>query len=184
MTHALSLENLTKTYRNGFQALKGVRLTVEQGIEIALLGPNGAGKSTTIGIICSLVTKTSGRVRIFDYDIDQDFNGKADQYRWLGTAGVRWGVDRDEDGELDRWKQISAEEVSAEIVRALADRDAERFARVLISDTEIEQLGLGAQQKTDLLKKTAAAKTGFSNLARRQKVITPRTRWVSGRGLH
>ncbi len=74
MTAALSIENLKKTYANGFQALKGVSLSVQKGDFYALLGPNGAGKSTTIGIISSLITKSSGRVRIFDYDIDQDFN--------------------------------------------------------------------------------------------------------------
>lgn len=74
MAHALSIHNLTKTYANGFQALKGVSLEVEEGDFFALLGPNGAGKSTTIGIICSLVTKTSGSVQILGYDIDRDFS--------------------------------------------------------------------------------------------------------------
>jgi len=74
MSNALTIENLAKTYANGFQALKGVSLTVAQGDFYALLGPNGAGKSTTIGIICSLITKTSGKVHIFDYDIDRDFS--------------------------------------------------------------------------------------------------------------
>jgi ABC-2 type transport system ATP-binding protein len=74
MAHALSIENLTKTYTNGFHALKGVSLSVEEGDFYALLGPNGAGKSTTIGIICSLVTKSGGKVRIFDKDIDDDFS--------------------------------------------------------------------------------------------------------------
>lgn len=73
MSYALSIKNLTKTYANGFQALKGVSLDVGEGDFYALLGPNGAGKSTTIGIICSLVTKTSGKVYIFDKDIDRDF---------------------------------------------------------------------------------------------------------------
>lgn len=73
MLPALSIENLSKTYGNGFQALKGVSLTVEQGDFYALLGPNGAGKSTTIGIICSLVNKTGGRVQVFDADIDVNF---------------------------------------------------------------------------------------------------------------
>ncbi|MCO6411565.1 MAG: ABC transporter ATP-binding protein, partial [Thiogranum sp.] len=73
MAHALSIHNLTKTYANGFRALKGVSLEVEEGDFFALLGPNGAGKSTTIGIICSLVTKTSGTVQILGYDIDRDF---------------------------------------------------------------------------------------------------------------
>jgi ABC-2 type transport system ATP-binding protein len=74
MSDALSIENLTKTYSNGFQALKGISLNVREGDFFALLGPNGAGKSTTIGIICSLITKTSGKVSIFGYDIDRDFN--------------------------------------------------------------------------------------------------------------
>ena len=74
MANALSLKNLTKTYANGFQALKGISLDVEEGDFYALLGPNGAGKSTTIGIICSLVTKTSGKVEIFGQDIDEDFS--------------------------------------------------------------------------------------------------------------
>lgn len=74
MSNALSIENLTKTYANGFQALKGVSLNVREGDFYALLGPNGAGKSTTIGIICSLITKTSGKVSIFGYDVDTDFN--------------------------------------------------------------------------------------------------------------
>ena len=69
---ALSIKNLTKTYSNGFAALKEIDLLVEQGDFFALLGPNGAGKSTTIGIITSLVTKTSGSVKVFDSDIDAD----------------------------------------------------------------------------------------------------------------
>ncbi|NCN10992.1 MAG: ABC transporter ATP-binding protein [Leptospira sp.] len=67
---ALEISNLTKTYNNGFQALKSIDLKVEQGDFFALLGPNGAGKSTTIGIISSLVNKTDGTVKIFGHDID------------------------------------------------------------------------------------------------------------------
>lgn len=73
MTIALSIKNLAKVYANGFEALKGINLEVEQGDFFALLGPNGAGKSTTIGIICSLVSKTGGAVEIFGQDIDADF---------------------------------------------------------------------------------------------------------------
>lgn len=72
MTYALELEKLTKTYAGGVQALKGIDLNVEAGDFYALLGPNGAGKSTTIGIISSLVNKTSGKVRVFGYDLQQD----------------------------------------------------------------------------------------------------------------
>jgi len=72
MTYALEISALAKTYKGGFQALKGIDLTVERGDFFALLGPNGAGKSTSIGIITSLVNKTAGQVKVFGYDIDTD----------------------------------------------------------------------------------------------------------------
>lgn len=71
---ALTIDNLQKVYPNGFQALKGISLSVQPGDFYALLGPNGAGKSTTIGILCSLVRKSSGSVRVFGIDIDEDFS--------------------------------------------------------------------------------------------------------------
>ena len=70
--NALSVRNLTKTYRNGVQALRGVDLDVEQGDFFALLGPNGAGKTTLIGIITSLVNKSGGEARVFGHDIDRE----------------------------------------------------------------------------------------------------------------
>lgn len=73
MTNALSIRGLKKVYENGFEALKGIDLDVKQGDFYALLGPNGAGKSTTIGVICSLVIKSAGEVRIFGQNIDEDF---------------------------------------------------------------------------------------------------------------
>ena len=72
MTYALEIEDLFKTYGSGLQALKGIDMTVKQGDFFALLGPNGAGKSTVLGIVCSLVNKTSGKVRVFGHDIDSD----------------------------------------------------------------------------------------------------------------
>lgn len=72
MTNALEINGLKKVYDTGVEALRGIDLTVEEGDFYALLGPNGAGKSTTIGIITSLVNKTSGTVKVFDYDLDTD----------------------------------------------------------------------------------------------------------------
>ena len=69
---ALSIKNLTKTYSNGNQALKGIDLTVEAGDFYALLGPNGAGKTTAIGIISSLVNKSGGEVEIFGHNLDTE----------------------------------------------------------------------------------------------------------------
>lgn len=69
---ALSVNQLTKVYSNGLVALNSIDLAVEKGDFFALLGPNGAGKSTTIGILCSLVKKTSGTVSIFGHDLDTE----------------------------------------------------------------------------------------------------------------
>ncbi len=70
---ALVIENLSKKYKNGVQALSDINLTVEMGDFFALLGPNGAGKSTLISILASLVDKSSGKVSIVGHDIDQNF---------------------------------------------------------------------------------------------------------------
>ena len=72
MTDALVIQDLRKVYASGVEALRGIDLTVEEGDFYALLGPNGAGKSTTIGIVTSLVNKTSGKVKIFGYDLDTE----------------------------------------------------------------------------------------------------------------
>ena len=70
---ALEITDLKKTYDSGVVALKGITLAVTEGDFFALLGPNGAGKSSTIGIIASLVTKSAGKVKIFDIDTDENF---------------------------------------------------------------------------------------------------------------
>ncbi|MCP4955616.1 MULTISPECIES: ABC transporter ATP-binding protein [Photobacterium] len=81
--NALEIKNVSKTYKGGVKALKNMSLNVEQGDFFALLGPNGAGKSTTIGIISSLVNKTSGSVSIFGYDLDTQ---KVDAKNQLGLV--------------------------------------------------------------------------------------------------
>lgn len=72
MVKALEITNLSKTYDNGYQALNSISFSVEQGDFFALLGPNGAGKSTILGIVSSLVNKSSGEVGIFGHDLDSD----------------------------------------------------------------------------------------------------------------
>ena len=72
MAYALEIQGLTKTYGNGFQALKGIDLKVAKGDFFALLGPNGAGKSTILGVVSSLVNKTTGQVTVFGHDLDTD----------------------------------------------------------------------------------------------------------------
>lgn len=74
MAAALVIRDLTKTYRNGVTALKGIQLEVQEGDFFALLGPNGAGKSTTIGIVSALINKTSGRISIFGHDLNTELS--------------------------------------------------------------------------------------------------------------
>ncbi len=111
-------------------------------------------------------------------DIDENFNGKADQHRWLNTAGMRWGIDKNEDGKIDSWKMISAEEVSAEVVMAMRDKDPARFARLLLTPAEAKALNLSAAKSKQLNEKIANAPAAFSDLMRRQKVVGPNTQWV------
>ena len=72
--NAISIQKLVKVYATGVKALKGVDLEVKEGDFFGLLGANGAGKTTIIGILTSLVTKTSGKAKIFDFDLDTDLN--------------------------------------------------------------------------------------------------------------
>ena len=72
-TNLITIKNLSKVYDNGFQALKKVNLNIKKGEIIALLGPNGAGKTTLISIICGIVTPSSGKVTVDDFDIIDDY---------------------------------------------------------------------------------------------------------------
>lgn len=110
---------------------------------------------------------------------DTDFNGTADEYRWLSTEGLRWGVDQNEDGEIDNWKMISAEEVTAEVVRATASRDAAQFSRLLISDAEIASLGLGPEKAAALKQHVADAAEQFRDWSAGQNVITSQSKWTN-----
>jgi hypothetical protein len=112
-------------------------------------------------------------------DIDGNFNSKADQYRWLGTEGLRWGVDDDEDGRVDRWKMISAEEVTAEVVAALRTRDAARFQAALPTSEDVASLGLGGVQQQEIIKKVTEAARSFPALAQKQTAVTAKSKWVN-----
>lgn len=112
-------------------------------------------------------------------DIDSNFNGKADQYRWFNTAGTRWGMDKDEDGRIDSWRIISAEEVCGEVVAAIQKRDAARFTCLLLTEKELEGAGLGEAKAKDLARKLAAAEGRFRQLMSQQNEIGPESRFAS-----
>ena len=99
-------------------------------------------------------------------DIDSNFNNKADQYRWFQVAGGRWGQDSNEDGKIDRWRMISAEEVAEEVVAALSSQDAGRFSRLLISGRELGKLGLTKPSAQRLAGRLKVATGVFQKTAR------------------
>ncbi|QDS99934.1 thioredoxin-like domain-containing protein [Adhaeretor mobilis] len=97
-------------------------------------------------------------------DIDGDFNGKADQYRWFQTAGSRWGSDRNEDGNIDSWKLISPEEVAEEAVEAARSRNPARFARLLITEADLKELGMSKTLANRIRKRASSSAGAFKAL--------------------
>lgn len=116
-------------------------------------------------------------------DIDTDFDKKFDEHRWFGTAGMRWGVDRNQDGKIETWKAISAEEVSYEVVEAIKAGDRSRFAALLITERELSNLGVGERQEKEILDRVKKANSGFDGFAKSQKVINRDTNWIHFSGL-
>ncbi|CAM2893445.1 ABC transporter ATP-binding protein [Vibrio mytili] len=122
--YALEIDQLRKTYAGGFEALKGISLQVKKGDFYALLGPNGAGKSTTIGIIASLVNKTSGTVKVFGYNIDTDLE-LAKQH--LGLVPQEFNFNQFETVEQIVMQQAGYYGVS----KSLAKERAEKYLKKL-----------------------------------------------------
>jgi thiol-disulfide isomerase/thioredoxin/outer membrane murein-binding lipoprotein Lpp len=111
-------------------------------------------------------------------DIDTDFDGKIDQSRWLGMAGMRWGIDKDQDGEIDSWKMISAEEASYEVVESLRSGDSKRFEKLLITAEELEEIGLGKARVSEVASHVAKSSEGFRALLS-AKQFKGFSRWAS-----
>ncbi len=115
-------------------------------------------------------------------DIDTDHNGKVDQCRWFHTAGSRWGLVKNQDGKINTWKVISAEEVSAEVAAALALGDADRFARLVLTPEELESLGLGPQKAKALTEKIDGLGERFKTSIAAQKPLSADAKWVQFSG--
>jgi thiol-disulfide isomerase/thioredoxin len=111
-------------------------------------------------------------------DVDSNHNAKADQARWLGAGGSRWGVDEDENGSIDSWKAISAEEATAEIVEALKSREASVFTRLLPTNADLQAAGFEEPLLSGLTARVTAAAKGFAKLAAApQNTLGPQTTW-------
>lgn len=114
---------------------------------------------------------------------DSNFDGKPDQFRWLGTGGTRWGIDKNQNGQIDTWKHISAEEVAFEVFMAIKTRDDNRFRRLLLTGDEFKTLGLSGKMAEDARQRLTKAQSGFANMVRSQKAIDASSQWInSGNG--
>jgi len=116
-------------------------------------------------------------------DIDSNFDEKADQYRWLGPGGTRWGWDQSQDGKIDEWKMLSAEELSMEVVEAIKAGDAARFRRLLLDVQQIKSLSASQSIEASLLERVESAAQGFSGFASQQTLIDRNTEWVHFGGI-
>ncbi len=111
-------------------------------------------------------------------DVDANFNGKADQYRWMATGGTRWGIDANEDGTIDNWKVISAEETTMELIAALADADATRFTALLASPADIKAAGIRGDMQETLTRKATRAAKKFKEFAESQDTVDRQAKWL------
>ena len=112
-------------------------------------------------------------------DIDTDHNTNPDQCRWLGVAGSRWGIDANEDGSVDAWKVLSPEEATAEIIRALANREPAIFDRLLPSEVELDEIGFPEELLAQVRIQVTDARKRFKSLSREQEEVTPQTQWTA-----
>lgn len=111
-------------------------------------------------------------------DIDTTKNNKPDQHRWVGTAGIRWGVDANEDGKIEAWKMISGDEAATEAFHAVREGDAARFAALLLTAEELAGLKLGAAMNATVGDKLKKAASDFPAFAKSQGAIKSDSKFV------
>lgn len=109
---------------------------------------------------------------------DTNKNGVADSYRWLGANGSKWGIDADEDGKIEKWAMISAEEVSQEILAAVLANDQKRLQALMLSQEDVLALGLPASEVTRLQAKMAASGAQFQKTTAALVKLSEKTAWV------
>jgi len=114
-------------------------------------------------------------------DIDSDGNGKVDQFRWFTTAGGKWGIDTNQDGVIDRWQRISAEEVAEEAVRAMVEKNPARFRALLLSPGELKSLGLGGSLGQEVAGALQQADAQFQQVAAKAATLG-QVKWVQFSG--
>jgi hypothetical protein len=111
-------------------------------------------------------------------EIDTTFSGKPDQYRWLNAGGSKWGTDEAKDGRVKSWKVISPEEVSQELLQALVAHDVARSQVLLLTEAELQALGLPAEQANRIRESLKAAPAKFQETLARMTKLTPKSNWI------
>jgi thiol-disulfide isomerase/thioredoxin len=128
-----------------------------------------------------------GQINVWSYfkdgvevyrEIDSNHDRKPDQFRWLNAAGSKWGLDRDQDGKIDAWQQISPEEVSQEILQAVIANDFARLQALFLSDEEAHALGLPAAEMTRLQELRSKAPARFKACVAKLTGLSDKTHWV------
>jgi len=153
---------------------------VGRGSGWALYGPQGQ--------ILRRFLDTDGDQKVDEYryfqhgievyrDVDTNGNNEIDQHRWLHTAGSRWAVDENEDGRIDSWKFISAEEASREAIYALAQRDPQRLAAVMVTAKDLQTAGITGAAAKKIQENVRQAQQGMQQ-ALQSKIIGPQTKWI------
>lgn len=103
---------------------------------------------------------------------------RADNFRWLNAGGGKWGVDEDKNGTIDSWKMISAEEVSQEVLKALATRDIRRLEACLLSDQDIQTLGLPNELADDIRNRRKGVKAKFDATIAKLTKLNEKAGWL------
>jgi thiol-disulfide isomerase/thioredoxin len=111
-------------------------------------------------------------------EVDTTGSGRPDHYRWLNAGGSRWGIDSDKDGKIDAWRAISPEEVSQEILRALATRDHARLLALFVTDEDAKALGLPKETADSYAERRKNSRTKFEAAIAKLTKLSPKATWM------
>ncbi|HVW00025.1 MAG TPA: TlpA disulfide reductase family protein [Planctomycetaceae bacterium] len=111
-------------------------------------------------------------------DVDSNYNNKVDQFRWFNTAGSRWGAASKEDGRIDSWKSISAEEASREAIRALAGQDETVLAPLLVTKDDLSKLGIKGEIAEKIVDNVSGPGAKLKKIAGQSKVLNAKSKWM------
>lgn len=110
-------------------------------------------------------------------DLDTDFNNKADQSRWLNTHGSRWGIDKNEDGHIEKWRILSAPEASRVAISAMINGDAQLLSSVLVTSEDLQSLGLIDELSSRILRQVQEPEAAMRTVLAKSKTLTSQSKW-------